>query len=165
MPMTHCIQHVQSFYGFVNELLKLQVRSGLQGEVTVAESEYVASSISCFTFMRGKATNRWTFSHIQWNIWMDWCSDIRGAQMMYARDSILWLFLLKHQQLLINGFERNISTTTGWTAIKSGSDVHAPLRMNCKYPGDPFSRAQSPFQFGFMTKKLPSLAKVSTLKC
>lgn len=31
MPMTHCIQHVQSLYGFVNELLKLQVRSGLQG--------------------------------------------------------------------------------------------------------------------------------------
>lgn len=31
------------------------------------------------------------------------------------------------------GPEQNVSTTIGWTAVTSGADVHAPVRMNCNH--------------------------------
>ncbi len=44
---------------------------------------------------------------------------------------ILWFFLKCHHEAdIVGGFEWNISTTTWWTAMKSGTHIHVPLRMN-----------------------------------
>ena len=157
--MTHCIQHVQSFHGFTNELLQLQVRSGLKS-VRRGRVALLLLSLSMwqevYHVSRSWEERSRTGEHFHiFSVKSGWFgTQIIVVSRWWTLKTWLWLFFLSHQQLLICGFEWNISTTIGLTAIKSGSDVHAPLRMNGTYPGDPFSPAQSSFQFGFMTKNL-----------
>ena len=48
------------------------------------------------------------------------------------------------QSILHSGPDLLISTSTGWIVMRFGSDIHAPLRMNCKYFGDPLTFLLAP---------------------
>ncbi len=60
---------------------------------------------------------------------MDWHMFPHGESYDFGDP---WLFLQRHHETDICVFEWNVWTTTGWIVMKFVSDIHVPLRMNCK---------------------------------
>ncbi len=75
------------------------------------------------------------------SLWLFWVSLWLFCVSLWPLWVSLWSFASSCIPLYLNlepfgpsvgPFNRNTSTAVGWIVMKCGSDIHVPLRMNCK---------------------------------
>lgn len=89
---------------------------------------------------------------------MDGSRETIGWKMLILVPPLL--FVLRHHEIYIWGFDWNVSTTTGLTVMKFAADIHVPMRMNFNIFDHPLTfhvvASSGPYfnflYFGFMTK-------------
>ncbi len=89
------------------------------------------------------------FLFILWNIyWRNWHKILYWHSWLPeggCNPNGFSFFLQRHRDVNVCGFEWNVSVTMGWIVVKFGTDILAPLRMNCNNFGDPILRSKFHF--------------------